>query len=641
MYKELLEMCELQYLPLAKDGIGAFYEGSIDKWGGNADWTWELYKEPDKNEWVIFENIGAGCILNFVQHRFIKSSEVTFRFYFDGEEKPRFEIKPYEFGEKFPFIEPLASKYIARGARNQVVPYESAIRVVRSFVPMPFAKSCKITSSLPLINSSIPEGGWGHVIYHKYTDPNGVETFTPENPDYHRLINLWTQVGRAPIKGEDTYSSFTLHPGKSEVIFKDDSAGLITGIKLKTKGFRKDHLLDLAVTAKWDGHAENDVDANFGCIFSNEQGSNKTSYLLAGLNPDGEYYCYYPMPYLKSAEISVVNNGCEAVDFELAVVSSSREYNSLYKNNKFGYFTTSPYHKRQCTHGSDSIIAEISGSGHIISALITGYAMEEGANCEGDVRVHFDGIRTPRIESDGSESYACYGWGFEAPHQCNPSSGYDGHIGERYFFDAYQPECWSMTRQLTGDYYPFRSKVRFGIESFGCNERDMEHSGMIFYYRTGDSREFDIAEIVIGDKVSEQKVNYRRLDGASEPTVKTSYFEGDDDDIQLTFSGYYGGDGCSFEIPIDNEVEQIVIKRVSDQSECRQLAKVYVDGEEVTEYPWYFPDHNPYKSWLEDEFVIPGKYIKGKNAVTIRIVPLPCGGKTFFNEFGYRICGVK
>lgn len=29
--------------------------------------------------------------------------------------------------------------------------------------------------------------------------------------------------------------------------------------------------------------------------------------------------------------------------------------------------------------------------------------------CEGDVRIHIDGIKTPQVESDGSESYICYG----------------------------------------------------------------------------------------------------------------------------------------------------------------------------------------------------------------------------------------
>lgn len=121
---------------------------------------------------------------------------MIFRFYFDGEEEPRFQIKPQEFGEKYPFLEPVASKYIARGNENGIITDEKAIRVVRSFVPMPFGKSCKITSSLPLMGNLISEGGWGYVVYHTYSDGRITETFAPENPDYLKMISLWSQVGK-------------------------------------------------------------------------------------------------------------------------------------------------------------------------------------------------------------------------------------------------------------------------------------------------------------------------------------------------------------------------------------------------------------------------------------------------------------
>ncbi|MCA5962597.1 hypothetical protein LC724_22480 [Blautia sp. RD014234] len=45
----------------------------------------------------------------------------------------------------------------------------------------------------------------------------------------------------------------------------------------------------------------------------------------------------------------------------------------------------------------------------------------------------------------------------------------------------------------------------------------------------------------------------------------------------------------------------------------------------MEEYPWYFPDHNPYKRWLEDEFIIPRRYLAGKSDITVTIEPQPCG----------------
>lgn len=104
-------MLDLRYLPLLREGVKARYEGSIDKAGGNADWDWALYRD-ERGEWVLFEHQGAGCLYNFVQHRYPDSPEPTFRFYFDGEEEPRFVIRHSQFGEVYPFIEPLASRYI-------------------------------------------------------------------------------------------------------------------------------------------------------------------------------------------------------------------------------------------------------------------------------------------------------------------------------------------------------------------------------------------------------------------------------------------------------------------------------------------------------------------------------------------------
>lgn len=124
---------ELLRLPLKRSGTRVHYEGSIDKQGGNADWDWDLFRAPDeKGEWTLFDVKGAGCVYNFVQHRYPSSPEPTFRFYFDGETEPRFVIRHSEFGEKYPFVEPLASRYIGpvEGGRGP-------IRVVRSFVPMP------------------------------------------------------------------------------------------------------------------------------------------------------------------------------------------------------------------------------------------------------------------------------------------------------------------------------------------------------------------------------------------------------------------------------------------------------------------------------------------------------------------------
>ena len=396
---------------------------------------------------------------------------------------------------------------------------------------------------------------------------------------------------------------------------------MITAIKCITKKFAAEHLKDIKIYAAWDNHEHYDIETNFGTLFGNEAGFNKTSYMLAGIDADGEYYCYYPMPYLENAKIEIENCSDKNIEFSLVSVSTTCEYNELYKTNKFGYFSSSKYYERKCTHGSDSIIAEESGKGHIVSSVITGYGIEPDgvASCEGDVRIHFNSVRTPQIESDGSESYACYGWGFETPPQINPSSGYDGFFA----IPGHAVKLWSMCRHLMGDWYPYRNGFRFGIESGFSNDMDMEHSGCVFFYNTRKSNEYTIGTVSDGGNDVQGNVAYSRLSD-DEITTETSFFEGDDDDIEVTLSGYYGGDGSMLAIKFDADTDQIILRRVSNQRECRQLAEVYIDGVKIEQYPWYFPDHNPYKSWLEDEYIIPKKYIGGKEKIEVKIIPQEC-----------------
>ena len=605
-----------EYFPLLRPDTTVHYEGSIDKTGANADWDWSLYQDQN-GEWVLFEVEGAGCIENFVQHRYLQSPEVTFRFYFDHEETPRFEIKNTEFGEKYPFLEPLASRFIGYGPAH-----DPTIRVVRSYVPMPFAKACKVTSSLKLENNCVPGGGWGHILYQRYPDDAGIRTFTADPTDsksFQDMYDFWKQRGVSPYSakhaGRHCVSDFVLPPHERKVIYARKTSAAVIGIRIRTAEYRQSDLKDLHVTAVWDGIPS--VHANFGCFFMNELGCHSTEYLLAHMHADGDYANFFPMPFSDNAEIALVNTGDRAVTIAMAEVTDTEEYQSLYTKGNFGYFTTSPYYPKRHTEGADSIIADIRGSGHMAGAVITGYGhtSEDRASCEGDVRVHIDGKRTPQIESDGSESYVCHGWGFNFPPSCHALAGYDSVA-------YYCTNVWSLARTCMDACYPFRSSLRFGIESAGNNDEYMYHSGMIFYY---DSRK-GISEHKIAD-----------IDTGSE--CLTAAFEGDDDHIPVTLHGSYGKT-VSFDVELPAHTHTLVLRRVSDQQFPRQKAKVLVDG---TECPsaWLFADSNPHKRWLEDEYMLPSRLVAGKNRLHIDIIPTEVDGNITWNAFGISVLSIS
>jgi len=612
-------------LPYLKNETQVHYEGSIDKLGANADWDWWLYRDG-RGEWVIFDVYGPGCIYNFVQHRYISSEEPVFRFYFDDDEAPRFVIRAGEFGIKYPFVEPLASRYIGPVDNGR-----GPIRVIRSFLPMLYKKSCRVTSSVKLegFDRSLGHGGWGHIVYHSYTSDPGIETFTGEEA-YGSLIRMLKNVGSDPKPTdhniERILSGIEIAPGEARAVFERKGHGALNAVRMIVGKRERERLNDLWIRMRWDGHKTPDIFVPAGCFFGNELWENDARYLMMGSTRSGYLYNYFPMPYWREATVELVNRSDDA--FPVTLFEVHYNDSACYEENACGYFRASPYYDRNHTEGADSIIADITGRGHAVAALVTCFAQKAGVvSCEGDVRVHIDGIRTPQIESDGSESYACYGWGFPTPPETNPFSGYDG----------LPDNPWSMMRTLLADWYPFHSRLRFGIESGGNNDQYLEHSGAVFYYGRDDADIIctDALDLENEDDIARHKY---RAEGGKRVTL-SSFFEGDDDHIAVDGAGYAEMEYSTFTARVNPANMGVRLRRRSDQNIGRQAARVFVNGVEVTERIWYFADRNCHKRWLEDEFDIPERYTTGKAGLDLKIVPFSLDGseRASWNEYGYEI----
>lgn len=626
-------------LPQMREGVRVLYEGSIDKRGFNADWDWWLYREG--GEWVIFDAEGPGCLYNFVQHRYPDSEEPTFRFYFDGEETPRFEIRHSEFGRKAPFVSPLADAYLGPEDAGR-----GPIRVVRSFVPMAFERSCRITSDIRLKGAAKGDGGWGHVVYHAYTDnrpENGekIRTFTGKE-DYGRVLEMWRGVGSDPkpaASGEqvETLARLKLAPGETVRVFEAEGTGSVSAIEMKIGGTTEkaeagenaDWRSDIWIRAVWDGHERPDVYSPLGVFFANELGENPVGVLSHGQREDGSGYCYFPMPYWNGASIELVNRGSASALFERWETKFVPGEDARYKYGESGYFRTSDYYGAKASPGADSVIGRIEGRGHLVAGHVTALARRPGViSCEGDVRVHIDGNVTPQVESDGSESWVCYGWGFPTPPEQNPSSAYDG-----------QPDNpWSMVRLCAGDWYPFRRELVFGIESGEFNNQYLRHSGILFYYGLDEpgmelSDEFDV-----GDSASEGIHEYRPQGDLGTYTLESTYEDGSNRGLTDTGREIEGASEFSVSVRPDNR--GVRLRRRSDQVTGRQRANVYVDGRLVEERSWYVADRNPYRRWLEDEFEIPAAYTAGKSDLRIKLEYVQDGETRGWNEFYYWVYSI-
>ena len=621
----------LEGLPYARPETRIGYTGSIDKRGGNADWTWVLYPDA-RGEWVLFDADGPGCLCNFVAHRDQQASDPLYRFYFDGAETPAFEIRHSEFGKKIPFVEPLAASYDpkAAGCRDKRLT-EMEFRIVRSFVPMPYAKSCRVTSSVPL--DTWPPGGWGHVVAQSFASADGVTTFTG-NEDWERILTAWRNVDMGsdpkPDAGNETFQGQTGVPaGGAAAVFSENGAGSVTSIRFRVKEASQAASRDLWLRLCWDGEPLPAAEVPFGAFFGNEIGQRFQRYLTHGMTTNGEFYCFFPMPYWQSARIEVLNrseSGMAEVTYEIR----RKPVSALdYPRGRAMHFRASPYvapHPKPAN--GDTVMGVLKGRGHLVAGLVT----SRNSMCEGDVRVTVDGMSTPSVQSDGSESWSCYGWGFVNPGQQNPFSGFDGAGNS----------LWSMTRVCLADAYPFLEGLRFTVEggdgSRKSGQRDVR-SGMLFYYGEPEPGMDETDTVDFGDETSERAHACETHDVKS--VCLESVYEGEKDNAMIQDTGYSvrGSIGVRVKLAADNA--GILLFRRSDQCEGRQRAEVWVDGVRVNERDWYRADKNPHQRWQDDTFQIPARYSAGKHEVMLRFVRAGGTNVPAWSVFALRVCSIR
>ena len=591
---------ELARLPYLRPGVSAHYEGSIDKAGGNADWDWWLYQDA-RGEWVLLDVDGPGCIHNFVQHRYPSSEVPVFRFYFDGETEPRHTLTPADFGKKSPFVKPLADIFVGDDIPPQG---RGPIWVVRSFVPLPFTRGCRVTSSVKLegFEKAKGHGGWGHVIYHSYAE---------DRP----------QIRLSPVATTETKKcAATIPPGGELVVIEHRRAASVVGWQLRVSSVA---IHNVWVRISWDDAERPAVWSPLGAFFGNEIGNHPIGFMTHGQMDEGTFYCRFPMPFWKSARIEL----CNPQASDSLAVESEIQLGPAYPENACGYFRATDYlSPTTVTPGRDSVIGAAGGCGHIVAATLTGRTVDnKWVSCEGDVRLHLDGNRTPQIESDGSESHACYGWGFVYPPQQNPFSGYDGSGDPLYEF--------SETRVHVGDVIPFRTGFRFGIEAGDCNNIAMRHSGLVLYYGRDDVGMVLTDTLDIGDDQSEAAHQYR-VEGEVWRGELAARYE-DDVSTPVTDHGVSHSGASEFTVAIHPGNTGVRLRRRSDQEHSRQRARVLVDDVPIAERTWYFADRNPHRRWLEDDFEIPDTHTKNKSKIRVRLECVSGPDAPAWTEFFY------
>jgi hypothetical protein len=166
----------------------------------------------------------------------------------------------------------------------------------------------------------------------------------------------------------------------------------------------------LTLRIYWDGEKHPSVETPIGDFFGVGHGVDKPfASLPIRVSSEGRgRNCYWPMPFRKSARITVTNESdkpCGAFYY----------YVDWQKHQKLAedtaYFHAMYRQEFPCVMGQNYLLADIEGSGHYVGTVQSVYHTSPGWYGEGDDFFFIDGAKEPQLRGTGTEDYFCDGWG--------------------------------------------------------------------------------------------------------------------------------------------------------------------------------------------------------------------------------------
>ena len=232
------------------------------------------------------------------------SSDQTLRIYLDGNEQPAIEGNLLGMFDGSGFVPPPFA--------------HSSLRSAVSFFPIPYQKSCKITTD--------KKPFFFQFTYRAYDEGASIKTFTME--DFEAAKELTQSTGEKLLKPVATATTNSLEAnGKLE---NKDSVSLdlpaqtaaVRELTVKLDDYSNPDVTRLVVL-KMEFDGKETVWCPIGDFFGSGIGLNPVQGWYRTVAEDGTMTCRWVMPYQKNGKVSVVNLSEQPVNVELGVKRAS------------------------------------------------------------------------------------------------------------------------------------------------------------------------------------------------------------------------------------------------------------------------------------------------------------------------------
>lgn len=441
-----------------------------------------------KTEWVLMEHDGPGCITAmwtpYFYHELNNHTGPKIKIYLDGSDKPVISEN---------FIEMVTRGEYAGappGANSFSIPAPFAgftARAGDSYLPIPFAKRCKVTTD--------QKNFYFHINYRAYAPGAAVESFTMNA--YNAAASALSRAGKtlkeAPAftGGKELALDQTIAPGKEAAMILPAGNAAVRRLEITLgPGNVPTQLRSTVLRMTFDG--EQTVWCPVGDFFCSGNEINPFHTWSRTVRADGAMICRWVMSYEKSGEIRVINLGSKPVTAAMKARVGDWKWDDRSMRFHGNWRMDDPV---PGTPFLDWNFIDITGKGVFVGDAWTVLCPDKGWWGEGDEKIYidddYDKAGFPSHFGTGTEDY--YGWAggvnpdgrdqFSMPFLSNVRVG-----------NPANPRGYNIsTRCRVLDAIPFRSRLRFDMEaSAGTQIRNpwnlLHYSAVTFWYARPGAR---------------------------------------------------------------------------------------------------------------------------------------------------------
>jgi Protein of unknown function (DUF2961) len=449
-------------------------------WHSNVDYGQFIRTETNegRQEWVLLEDQGPGAIVRFWTPLLAEKDQQIIRFYFDGSPAPAIVVKLNDLLCGKAFVRPPLAflAWNELDLTEQLKPNFAARRGVAGdlYLPIPFAKSCKITLD------SVP---FYYVINYRIYEPGThVQTFTmagyeAAKPAVEKTSQALLHVAANPTPA-GAMKQARLAPGEELPLDLPGGEAAVLNLRVQIDPTAAPQALrSIILQATFDDAPT--VWCPIGEFFGNGVRLLPVEDWWRTVATDGKLTSRWVMPYQRTGRLSLQNVGAAPLAVTLEATTAPRQWNDRSLHFHANWHCQLGMKTRPMV---DWNYLDVQGRGRYVGDTLSVFSPVKAWYGEGDERIYYDGEKFPAHLGTGTEDYYGYAWGmagyFSSPFISMPQR------------DSRSQDNWrgytTTSRLRLLDAIPFKTALKHDMEIWNWADAQVDYAvGTFWYARPG------------------------------------------------------------------------------------------------------------------------------------------------------------